>query len=112
MQSSKLPPSTAVIASRLASRTICKRVAPMILVILASAGIARATVAPSAVSSDFASSSSSRVCRSSFDAYGDSNSGSASGGKGGARSDGGLPRPAVDGLSCGRYLWPLRPGCP
>src|SRR5258705_602525 len=52
MQSSKLPPSTAVIASRLASRTICKRVAPMILVILASAGIARAQKATDGVDSD------------------------------------------------------------
>ncbi len=52
MQSSKVPPSSAVIASRLASRMIYKPVALVMLALLASAGIARAQQATDGAESD------------------------------------------------------------
>jgi type II secretory pathway pseudopilin PulG len=52
MQSSNFLPSSAVIASRLASRMICKRVAVVVLATLASAGIARAQQATDGAESD------------------------------------------------------------
>src|SRR5882724_2743721 len=52
MHSSKVPPSSAVIASRLASRMIYKPVALVMLAFLASAGIARAQQATDGAESD------------------------------------------------------------
>jgi hypothetical protein len=52
MQSPKLLPASAMIASRLVSRTSCMRVAPVILAILASACIARAQQATDGAESD------------------------------------------------------------